>query len=112
LAEQEQICQGGEEDQIAVVVKDEQGAGLPGVAVWLIWPGGADRAVTGLKPEQGAGYVDFDAEWGVTYSLGVGELGIPLITGLRLEPCSAGRDGEATIGSWRIVLEPYPAEPG
>jgi len=110
LAEQEQICQREETEHIEVVVKDEQGTGLPGVAVWLMWPGGADRAVTGLKPQQGAGYVDFDAEWGVNYSLGVGELGLPLITGLRLEPCSADRDEEATIGSWRIVLEPYSAE--
>jgi hypothetical protein len=112
LAEQEQICQREETEHIEVVVKDEQGTGLPGVAVWLMWPGGADRAVTGLKPQQGAGYVDFDAEWGVNYSLGVGELGLPLITGLRLEPCSADRDEEATIGSWRIVLEPYSAENG
>jgi hypothetical protein len=112
LVKKEQICQRGEAERIEVVVKDEQGAGLPGVAVWLIWPGGADRAVTGLKPQQGAGYADFDAEWGVNYSLGVGELGVPLITGLRLEPCSPDSDEEATIGSWRIVLEPYSAEPG
>jgi hypothetical protein len=112
LAEQEQICQGEEAEHIEVVVKDEQGRELPGVTVWLMWPGGADRAVTGLKPQKGAGYVDFGAEWGVNYSLGVGELGIPLITGLRLEPCSADRGEEATIGSWRIVLEPYSSEIG
>jgi hypothetical protein len=112
LAQQEQICQREEAEHIEVVVKDEQGTGLPGVTVWLMWPGGADRAVTGLKPQQGAGYVDFDAEWGINYSLGVGELGVPLITGLRLEPCPAARDEEAIIGSWRIVLEPYSSESG
>jgi hypothetical protein len=81
---------------------------LPGVEVWLMWPGGADRAVTGLKPRYGTGYVDFDAEWGVNYSLGVGELGRSLVSGLRLEPCSGELDaeGKALIGSWRIVLEP------
>jgi hypothetical protein len=112
LAEQEQLCQRGEAEHIEVVVQDESGTGLPGVAVWLMWPGGADRAVTGLKPQQGAGYADFDAEWGVNYSLGVGELGIPLITGLRLEPCSADRDEEPIIGSWRIILEPYSSDTG
>jgi hypothetical protein len=112
LAEQEQLCQRGEAEHIEVVVQDESGTGLPGVAVWLMWPGGADRAVTGLKPQQGAGYADFGAEWGVNYSLGVGELGIPLITGLRLELCSADRDEEPTIGSWRIILEPYSSETG
>lgn len=112
LVQQEQVCEREEAEQIVVVVRDEQGAELPGVTVWLIWPGGADRAVTGLKPQQGAGYVDFYAEWGINYSLGVGELGIPLITGLRLEPCPAARDEEAIIGSWRIVLEPYSSETG
>ncbi len=108
LAEQEQICQPGQRARIEVVVKDERGRGLTGVEVWLMWSGGADRAVTGLKPQHGAGYADFDAEWGTNYSLGVGELGRSLVTALRLEPCSEvlDDDGEALIGSWRIVLEP------
>ena len=32
---------------------------FPGQAVWLTWDGGADHAVTGLRPWRGAGYVDF-----------------------------------------------------
>jgi hypothetical protein len=91
------------------VVKDERGRGLAGVEVWLMWPGGADRAVTGLKPRRGAGYADFDAEWGVNYSLSIGELGRPLVTALRLEPCpveEGAENEEPIIGSWYIVLEP------
>ncbi len=108
LAEQEQICQPDQSARIEVVVKDERGRELPGVEVWLMWSGGADRAVTGLKPQRGAGYADFDAEWGVNYSLGVGELGRSLVSALRLELCSEelDDDGEALTGSWRIVLEP------
>jgi hypothetical protein len=106
LTEKELVCQPGQTPRIEVVVKDERGEGLAGVEVWLTWPGGADRAVTGLKPQQGAGYADFNADRSVSYALGIGELGIPLVTGVRLEPCPAVGDARPFIGSWRIVLEP------
>jgi len=106
LAELEGTCQPGQAPHIEVVVRDERGAGVAGVEVWLTWPGGADRAVTGLKPRHGAGYADFDAEPGVRYALGVGELGMPLVTDLRLESCPGEEGEEALMGSWRIVLEP------
>jgi hypothetical protein len=110
LAEREQICQPGQAPRIEVVVRDERGAGLSGVPVWLIWPGGADRAITGLKPQNGAGYADFNAERGVDYALGIGELGMPLVTDLRIEPCPADEDQEPLMGSWFVVLEPRPLE--
>ncbi len=106
LVEKELVCQPGQTPRIEVVVKDENGEGLAGVEVWLTWPGGADRAVTGLKPQQGAGYADFNAERSVSYALSIGELGIPLVTGVRIEPCPAVGDERPFIGSWRILLEP------
>ncbi len=106
LTEKKLVCQSEQTPRIEVVVKDERGEGLAGVEVWLTWPGGADRAVTGLKPQQGAGYADFNAERNVSYALGIGELGIPLVTGVRLEPCPATGNKRPFIGSWRIVLEP------
>ena len=93
-----------------MVIKDERGEEVAGVEVWLMWPGGADRAVTGLKPQAGAGYADFNAEWGVNYSLGTSELGRPLVTALRLEPCPTSEGAEPMIGSWLIVLEPHSPE--
>jgi hypothetical protein len=106
LAEQELMCQPGQPARIEIVVQDERGKGLAGVEVWLTWPAGADRAMTGLKPQNGAGYADFDAEWGVSYSLSIGELGRPLVAGLRLETCPSEEGAEPLLGSWRIVLEP------
>jgi hypothetical protein len=114
LVEQELICQPEQTPHIEVEVRDEDGAGLTGVEVWLMWPGGADRAVTGLKPQKGAGYVDFITEQGspgsVSYALGVGELGIPLVSGLQVEPCPEQEGEETVLGSWRIVLGPRSPE--
>lgn len=106
LAEQTQICEPEEPPHIEVVVQDEHGRGVSGVEVWLLWPGGADRAITGLKPWKGAGYVDFNASWDVPYSIGVGELGLPLVTSLRLKPCPAEEGRPPLVGSWYILLEP------
>jgi hypothetical protein len=61
--------------------------------------------VTGLKPDKGAGYADFDADLDVDYSLGTSELGVPLVTDLRIEPCPGEKGKEQLMGSWRIVLE-------
>jgi hypothetical protein len=110
MARREQICQPKQAPHVEVVVMDERGAGLPGVQVWLTWPGGADRAVTGLKPQGGAGYADFNLEPGVDYALSIGELGVPLVTDLRIEPCPAYRDQEPLLGSWFVVLEPWSSE--
>jgi hypothetical protein len=105
LTQQEQICEPEQTPHIEVVVRDEHGAGLDGVVVWLMWPGGADRAVTGLKPQHGAGYADFDAELDVGYTFSIGELGLPLVTDLRIEPCPAQKGKKPLPGSWRIVIE-------
>jgi hypothetical protein len=114
LVEKEQICEPGATAHIEVVVKDERGAELPGVEVWLMWPGGADRAITGLKPQSGAGYVDFDAERSVPpsdtlqsidYMLGISELGMPLVTDLQIVPCPSQKGKDPQLGSWRIVLK-------
>jgi hypothetical protein len=105
VAEKEQICEPGQSPHIEVVVQDENGDELPGVEVWLMWQDGADRAVTGLKPDKGEGYVDFDVDLDVDYTLGTSELGVGLVTGLQIEPCPEIEDEDSLMGSWRIVLE-------
>jgi hypothetical protein len=108
VSSREELCGPAESARFEVIVTDALGDGLPGVIVWLVWPGGAQRAVTGLKPDRGAGYADFGAEQGQTYSLGVGEVGLALVDGLTIEACSTDAD-EGLVGSWRIVLEPRQA---
>jgi hypothetical protein len=105
LAEREQLCDPEQPLHIEVVVLDEDGEGVPVVEVWLTWSDGADRAVTGLKPDEGPGYADFKAVPNITYAISVGELGLPLVTGLQLETCSVEGE-EPFTGSWRIVLAP------
>lgn len=63
LTERRRICGQGEgPGRIEIYVKDDQGQGLPNTAVELGWEGGQETLYTGLKPEHGPGYADFQLE--------------------------------------------------
>ncbi len=106
LLEREQICQPDQDLRIEVVVQDEREQGVAGMVIWLMWANGADRAITGLKPGLGAGHVDFSVERGISYSVGVGELGSPLIANLQIERCPAESGRGMVYGSWRLTFAP------
>lgn len=100
LTAQELICAEGRAPRIEVIVEDASGNGVPGVELWLLWADGADRAVTGLKPDYGSGYADFDLITGFDYQLSVEATGVPLVRGLRATACP----NSTLVGSWRVVL--------
>lgn len=67
--------------------------GLPNHYLWLIWDSGADRAITGFRPEVGLGCADFVVEPGHTYNLYIDSPnGLPIFT-VQVEPCVASEDG-------------------
>ena len=81
--------------------------GLPGVDLWLLWTEGADHAVTGLRPTQGLGYVDFQVAPEQTYNLYItNPTGVPLTT-LQIQPCQTG---EESWTSWLLEVHYEPAE--
>ena len=109
------VCE-GTPPQLQVFVRaaagDDERAGaraeetpLPGVVLWLTWPGGADRAVTGLRPHIDAGYADFTLEEGVPYSLSIEEPNAPVLSGLTVAQCRSEVGIDLQPGSWRVVVE-------
>jgi hypothetical protein len=85
--------------QIRVTLQDAAGRGVPGVTVWITWEGGADRFVTGLKPEIDAGYGDFDMLRDRYYNLSIDQPESVIVAGLRAEACAAGG-----LTAWRVVI--------
>jgi len=76
----------------------------PGRAIWLLWEDGADRAITGFKPEIGPGYADFVIEPGRVYNLYIDTpTGIPVST-LQVAPCTP-EEGAGWMARSLIVLE-------
>lgn len=84
--------------------EQRQVVGLPGREVWLLWPGGADRAFTGLRPAQGLGYADFVVEPQQSYNLYIETpTGAPLAT-LQVAPCVTA-EGENGWSAWLVILK-------
>jgi hypothetical protein len=85
--------------QIRVTLQDAAGRGVPGVTVWITWEGGADRFVTGLKPEIDAGYGDFDMLRDRHYNISIDQPESVIVAGLRAETCAGGGST-----AWRVVI--------
>lgn len=84
--------------------EQRQIVGLPGREIWLLWPGGADRAFTGLRPAQGLGYADFVVEPQQTYNLYIQTpTGAPVAT-LKVEACAVG-EGSGGWSSWLLIVK-------
>jgi len=82
---------------------------LPGREVWLLWEDGADRAVTGFKPEIGLDIADFAVEPGHVYKLYLDiPQGVPLTT-IQVEPCAVD-EGEGWVSRFLVLLEEMPPD--
>lgn len=106
----ERVCEPGP-PQIRILLEDGQGQGIPGIEVWVTWENGADRFVTGLKPEKGSGYADFEMQPGVTYAVAVAESAVPIVTGLGTEPCPSSDPTQTAFASWQLTFRPVPPTP-
>ena len=87
---------------LQVEAQDASGKPVPGVLVIVEWQGGSDRFYTGLKPELGAGYADFNMDPGVLYTLRLGEGGQP-VSDLQASGCN-GSTGAGNWGAWKLVF--------
>ena len=107
LVARERVCEPGPA-QIRVVVEDEKGKGVPGIEVWVTWDEGADRFVTGLKPEKGSGYADMNIQPDITYAVAVAQSAVPIVTGLKTEPCPSSDPAQPISASWQLSFRPIP----
>jgi hypothetical protein len=111
LVTREQVCNAQiVQPLIQVTVRTAGGKGVAGVEIRIRWGGGESRFVTGMKPELGAGYADFEIEPGKAYQVAVGD-GLTVVSDLTAPSCPAATSvagGTPTgpfMGSWRLVFE-------
>ena len=90
LLSQTDIC---EEDtsssSIKVVVVDSTLTEVRGIEVLLSWDNGSDRALTGFKRNEGAGYADFTIDPDISYTVSMGD-GDGEVGGLQGGSCADG----------------------
>ncbi len=81
---------------------DSKGQQIPGIEIVVSWVNGEDHFYTGLKPEIGLGYADFEMTPGVKYTVRLADGGQP-VTDLSAVDC-ADSGGKPFIGGWFLVF--------
>jgi hypothetical protein len=90
---------------IEVFVQDFGSEGVPGEPVRVRWDGGESNFVTGLKPERGDDYADFQMEAGKGYTVEMPGRSDPIATPLVANGCTTN-EGDEAITSYRVVFLP------
>ena len=90
---------------IEVFVQDFGGVGLPGMPVRVRWDDGDNTFFTGLKPERGPAYADFQMQAGKGYIIDMPSRSDPSRDQLVAASCRTDT-GEETLISYRAVFLP------
>lgn len=106
LLEQTALCaEPGQPGQIAVRVRDATGAEMAGVEIVVRWSTGEDRLFTGLRPEKGPGYADFQMAPQVRYEVSLAKFEGETAQGLTADLIS-GTCPTATLAiDWRLTFQ-------
>lgn len=109
LVEKTALCAApGKPGHIIVSAQDAQGKPLPGVEIVVSWPAGQDRFYTGLWPERGAGYADFEMAGDTVYEVYLadyrGDAAQELVANLSPGLCQAGVEAL----DWRLTFQQSP----
>ena len=105
LANVSTFCDSSISGVIEVFVQDFGGVGLPGLPVRVRWDDGEDVFFTGLKPERGPAYADFQMEAGKGYIIDMPGRADPSSDQLVAANCTAD-NGEPSLISYRAVFLP------
>ncbi len=96
------FCSVAQPGLIEIFVQQVGNVQLPGVPVEVSWEGGADRFYTGLKPERGEGYADFQMDANRTYFVEIPGRS-PRSAGLSATPCTT-ETGQTSTTSYRVFM--------
>ena len=106
ILEQTALCaDAGQPGRILVQVWDTAGKGIPGVEIVVSWDAGQDRFFTGLRPEQGTGYADFEMAPQTEYEVTLPAFQAEVAKGLS-QDLAAGLCPTITVAlDWRVIFQ-------
>lgn len=104
LVEQTAICAApGRPGRIAVWVENAGGEQLSGMEIVVSWPTGQDRFFTGLRPEWGAGYADFEMAPRIEYDLALADQVGDVAQGLASDLSSGVCPTDTLALDWKLI---------
>ena len=86
-----------------VYTVDYLGRGIPGQRIRVRWSDGEDTFISGLKPERGDGYADFQMDEGIGYIVDMPGASVALGAELSTGACFAP-NGSQSLKSWRVTF--------
>ncbi len=99
------LCSATESGLIQVQVYEINGTtGIPGQTIRARWQGGDSYFVTGMIPERGPGFADFQMTEGMSYIIDMPSAASPIDTALEAVPCTDPNTGERAITSYRVIF--------
>ena len=109
LTEQIAVCaEPGLPGSILVWVRDAEGNGLPGMEIVVSWSTGQDRFFTGLRPELGKGYADFQMAPQVAYDVNLADFRGDMAEGLSSDLAPGVCPTDTLALNWRLAFEQAP----
>jgi hypothetical protein len=104
LISKDEVCDpSGAESLLQVVITDAAGKQLPGIRITIAWSGNEEHFFTGLQPELGDGYADYQMTPGTLYSIRFGKSDTP-ISNMSAPACQS-TDGKEYPGSLRLTFQ-------
>jgi hypothetical protein len=104
LVGQDTVCESElAEGLLQVIVTNATRKQIPGAEIVITWGEGEEHIFTGLKPELGNGYADYQMSPDVTYSVRMADGGTPAV-GITPLTCTTG-DDNAYLGGIRITFQ-------
>jgi hypothetical protein len=91
------------EGLLQVEIQDAAGQPIPGVEIIISWEDGEEHIFTGLKPELGNGYADFEMKSNVGYSVQLAS-GSQFVTNLSAPSCQAD-SGDSYRGGIQLLFQ-------
>lgn len=105
LLDRQITCEGGDAaGRIEIYVRGDDGQGIPAVEVLVTWAGGEEHFFTGLKPEIGPGYADFQMAENQVYTLTLVDRAAP-VSGIDSAPCTTD-SGDTSLPTYRLTFTP------
>ncbi len=100
VTKMEKLCNGNSSYPMIEIYVFANGSQIPWVEVEVDWASGADRFYTGLKPDIGIGYADFEMNQQVLYNVRLSE-NSEMVEEISWAECVAV-DGNIYWGGWEI----------
>lgn len=109
LVDRTAVCAAaGQQGQVSIHVQDAEGKEMAGIEIVVSWATGQDRLFTGLRPQLGIGYADFEMSPGTEYSVSLADFGGDVAEELS-SALSAGVCPTGTVAlDWRLTFQESP----